>query len=328
MLDLLRQRGAPHIKVFGGGGGVIVPAEIKELHDYGVARIFSPEDGQRLGLVGMISEIVAASDVDLAHDLPPDATVARHRHACGAHARARPDDHRPRGRHRAGEGARSAARRGGEGAGADARRHGHRRRGQELAHRRDRPALPPRPAGSAADRDHLDRSDAPQVGRRAARRSHPDERDRASERLHALARHAGRRQRSEQGAARRDRRVQGRGVRRRDRRDVGHRPGRRRDRAARRRVALRDDARVRRGVAAREDRHARLRRVRGDQQVRPQGRAGRAARRAEAGAAQPRSVQVVARRDAGVRHDGLAVQRRRRHRALPGARRRSSPRRD
>ena len=49
MLDLLRQRGAPHIKVFGGGGGVIVPAEIRELHDYGVARIYSPEDGQRLG---------------------------------------------------------------------------------------------------------------------------------------------------------------------------------------------------------------------------------------------------------------------------------------
>ncbi len=75
MLDLLRQRGAPHIKVFGGGGGVIVPAEIKELHDYGVARLFSPEDGQRLGLVGMISEIVAASDVDLAQDLPAEATA-------------------------------------------------------------------------------------------------------------------------------------------------------------------------------------------------------------------------------------------------------------
>jgi len=75
MLDLLRERGAPHIKVFGGGGGVIVPAEMKELHDYGVARLFSPEDGQRLGLVGMISEIVAASDVDLARDLPPDATA-------------------------------------------------------------------------------------------------------------------------------------------------------------------------------------------------------------------------------------------------------------
>src|SRR5438067_4866981 len=70
MLDLLRERGGGAIKVFGGGGGVIVPAEAKALHDYGVARIFSPEDGQRLGLQGMINEIVAAADVDLAHSLP------------------------------------------------------------------------------------------------------------------------------------------------------------------------------------------------------------------------------------------------------------------
>jgi methylmalonyl-CoA mutase len=70
MLDLLRERGAGHIKVFGGGGGVIVPAEIKWLHDYGVARIFSPEDGQQLGLQGMINEIVSTADVDLAHSLP------------------------------------------------------------------------------------------------------------------------------------------------------------------------------------------------------------------------------------------------------------------
>src|SRR5256712_11148935 len=62
MLDLLRERGGADIKVFGGGGGVIVPAEISELHDYGVTRIFTPEDGQRLGLQGMISEIVAACD--------------------------------------------------------------------------------------------------------------------------------------------------------------------------------------------------------------------------------------------------------------------------
>jgi methylmalonyl-CoA mutase len=52
MVDLLRQRGGAHIQVFGGGGGVIVPAEIRELHDYGVARIYSPEDGQRMGLQG------------------------------------------------------------------------------------------------------------------------------------------------------------------------------------------------------------------------------------------------------------------------------------
>jgi len=70
MIDLLRERGAGHVKVFGGGGGVIVPAEIAELHAYGVTRIFSPEDGQKLGLQGMINEIVAAADVDLAHDVP------------------------------------------------------------------------------------------------------------------------------------------------------------------------------------------------------------------------------------------------------------------
>src|SRR2546423_3493271 len=70
MLDLLRERGGEHIKVFAGGGGVIVHAEIKELQDYGVARIFSPEDGQRLGLQGMINEIVAAADVDPAPSLP------------------------------------------------------------------------------------------------------------------------------------------------------------------------------------------------------------------------------------------------------------------
>jgi methylmalonyl-CoA mutase len=75
MLDLLRERGAPNVKVFGGGGGVIVPDEIRELHDYGVARIFSPEDGQRLGLQGMINEVVAACDVDLARDVPIDATT-------------------------------------------------------------------------------------------------------------------------------------------------------------------------------------------------------------------------------------------------------------
>src|SRR5712692_6023846 len=64
MLDLLRSRGGEHIKVFGGGGGVIVPAEIKVLQDYGVARVYSPEDGQRLGLQGMINDILAHCDFD------------------------------------------------------------------------------------------------------------------------------------------------------------------------------------------------------------------------------------------------------------------------
>ena len=74
MIDLLRERGGAQVKVFGGGGGVIVPAEIAELHAYGVTRIFSPEDGQKLGLQGMINEIVSACDVDLAKDLPASAT--------------------------------------------------------------------------------------------------------------------------------------------------------------------------------------------------------------------------------------------------------------
>ncbi|HWZ70207.1 MAG TPA: methylmalonyl-CoA mutase family protein [Casimicrobiaceae bacterium] len=77
MLDLLRERGGANIKVFGGGGGVIVPAEIDELHAYGVTRIFSPEDGQRLGLQGMINEIVSACDVDLSHDLPTDLAALK-----------------------------------------------------------------------------------------------------------------------------------------------------------------------------------------------------------------------------------------------------------
>ena len=65
MIDLLKQRGGAHIKVFGGGGGVIVPDEIADLHAYGVTRIFSPEDGQRMGLVGMIQSMIQACDIDL-----------------------------------------------------------------------------------------------------------------------------------------------------------------------------------------------------------------------------------------------------------------------
>ncbi len=64
MLDLLRERGGENIKVFGGGGGVIVPEEIRELHDYGVTRLFSPEDGQALGLQGMIDHMLTVCDTD------------------------------------------------------------------------------------------------------------------------------------------------------------------------------------------------------------------------------------------------------------------------
>ncbi|BBO21993.1 MAG: Fused isobutyryl-CoA mutase [Candidatus Desulfobacillus denitrificans] len=76
MVDLLRQRGGEGIKVFGGGGGVIVPEEIRELHAYGVAHIYSVEDGRRMGLQGMINDMVAQCDVDLSKSAPDLKAVA------------------------------------------------------------------------------------------------------------------------------------------------------------------------------------------------------------------------------------------------------------
>ena len=64
MLDMLRERGGENVQVFGGGGGVIVRGEIDELQAYGIARIYSPEDGQRMGLAGMIGEMVMRCDKD------------------------------------------------------------------------------------------------------------------------------------------------------------------------------------------------------------------------------------------------------------------------
>ncbi|NBW34444.1 MAG: methylmalonyl-CoA mutase [Cytophagia bacterium] len=62
MYDLLKEKGAGHIKIFGGGGGVILPDEIKELMDYGITRIYSPDDGRSMGLQGMINDLVQQSD--------------------------------------------------------------------------------------------------------------------------------------------------------------------------------------------------------------------------------------------------------------------------
>ncbi len=72
MIDLLKAGGGPEIKVFGGGGGVIIPSEIDELHAYGVTRIYSPQDGQSMGLQGMINEVTAKADFDLAALAPQD----------------------------------------------------------------------------------------------------------------------------------------------------------------------------------------------------------------------------------------------------------------
>src|SRR5476651_955490 len=62
MYDLLKERGAGHIKIFGGGGGVILPHEIKELQDYGITRIYSPDDGRHMGLQGMINDMMMKCD--------------------------------------------------------------------------------------------------------------------------------------------------------------------------------------------------------------------------------------------------------------------------
>jgi methylmalonyl-CoA mutase len=69
MYDLLQQKGAGHIKIFGGGGGVILPDEIKELMEYGITRIYSPDDGRAMGLQGMINDLVAQSDFPTGNNL-------------------------------------------------------------------------------------------------------------------------------------------------------------------------------------------------------------------------------------------------------------------
>lgn len=65
MKDLLDENGCGHIKIFGGGGGTILPTEIEELHKYGIARIYSPDDGRHMGLEGMIEDVIKQCDVEL-----------------------------------------------------------------------------------------------------------------------------------------------------------------------------------------------------------------------------------------------------------------------
>ena len=77
MLDLLRQRGGENIKVFGGGGGTIVPAEIRDLEAYGMTRVYSPEDGAKLGLQGMINDMVQRCDEDLSKFAPKDLNAVK-----------------------------------------------------------------------------------------------------------------------------------------------------------------------------------------------------------------------------------------------------------
>ncbi|AFM03682.1 methylmalonyl-CoA mutase, N-terminal domain/subunit [Bernardetia litoralis DSM 6794] len=69
MHDLLKERGAPHIKLFGGGGGVILPSEIEELHNYGITKIYHPDDGRSMGLQGMINDLLEQTDFPTGNDV-------------------------------------------------------------------------------------------------------------------------------------------------------------------------------------------------------------------------------------------------------------------
>ena len=74
MYDLLREKGCGHIKIVGGGGGTILPAEQEELHQYGIDRIYSPDDGRQMGLQGMIDDLLARCDYPLGDKIEFDAT--------------------------------------------------------------------------------------------------------------------------------------------------------------------------------------------------------------------------------------------------------------
>ncbi len=68
MYDSLKEKGFEHVKIFGGGGGVILPDEMEELHNYGIARIYSPDDGRKMGLQGMINDVLEKSDFPIGKD--------------------------------------------------------------------------------------------------------------------------------------------------------------------------------------------------------------------------------------------------------------------
>ena len=182
MIDLLRAGGGENIKVFGGGGGVIVPSEIKELHAYGVTRIYAPEDGVHMGLQGMINEVVQNADYSLDGEACRAGTRCwpACRPATGASWRASSplleNGVAPATERAAFEGCSGVDR-------ARSRHYRHRRCRQVVADRRNRPPLPSRSGRQRQDRAGLHRPVAQAHRRRAARRPYPHERDRASEHL-------------------------------------------------------------------------------------------------------------------------------------------------
>ena len=262
LVDRLRERGAGHIRVYGGGGGAIMPRRSRELHARGVARIFRPEDGQTLGLEGMIAR--CSRRASARPEVRPEAELARLSRRVETLAIARADlgsRHGGRGRREL-EALRRAAR---------ARRRGAPRRSSASRApaarasrawstscvRRFALAYPERERRRAARR-----SDAAPHGRRAARRPHPHERDpSAAVFVRSLATRRAHLALSARASPTRVRVLQAAGF------DlilvetagIGQSDSEIVDLVDLSR--LRDDARVRRAVAAREDRHARSRRL-------------------------------------------------------------------
>jgi methylmalonyl-CoA mutase len=79
--DLLQEKGCGHIKIFGGGGGTILPEEIEELQRYGIARIYSPDDGRKMGLAGMIEDVIRQSDFPVSVNLNGESGKLSHKEA-------------------------------------------------------------------------------------------------------------------------------------------------------------------------------------------------------------------------------------------------------
>ena len=77
MKDLLNENDCSHIKIFGGGGGTILPSEIAELESYGITKIYSPDDGRTMGLEGMIKDVIKQSDFPLNHEVVPKKILGK-----------------------------------------------------------------------------------------------------------------------------------------------------------------------------------------------------------------------------------------------------------
>jgi methylmalonyl-CoA mutase cobalamin-binding subunit len=207
------------IKVFGGGGGTITPEEIKELQDYGVERIYHPNDGMHMGLVAMIEDVVRRAGegrlpVEKPHKVDFDDEIAIGRMLSAIEEGALDESELAHLR-------KQWQLAGGKTPGR--RHHRHRRRGQVVRHRRAAQPLP-RQLPRHAHRGDLGRPDPSPHRRRAARRPHPHELAALRARLHALDGHPPPELRDEHGAQGLHRIPQVAGLRPRHRRDRRHRP--------------------------------------------------------------------------------------------------------